>query len=62
MKAETQKLDCVFMFHSIVLSKDQYYSDLWSWDAEKFDELCKWLKREQSDKKIQVVTTIEMFK
>lgn len=61
MKAEMLNLDCVFMFHSIMTAQDRYYNDLWTWDVKKFEELCRWLKAEQDNNRIQVIKNIEVF-
>ena len=42
--AVKQHSDCVLMFHSILKRNQPYYDDTWTWDYEKFDNLCRWLK------------------
>lgn len=44
-RAIAKESDIVLMFHSILDSGQPYYVDTWTWDKEKFDELCGWLER-----------------
>lgn len=36
--------DCVLMLHSIVAPDSVYYGDTWSWDVNRFEQLCGYLK------------------
>ena len=38
----------------------EYYDDIWSWDADSFDELCRWLDLERKKHALDIVKTIEL--
>lgn len=45
LEAVKSRKNCILMFHSIVKSGEPFYKDAWSWDYEKFLELCVLLKK-----------------
>lgn len=59
-KSKSQETDCILMFHSILSNGMEYYDDIWSWDADSFDELCRWLDLERKKHALDIVKTIEL--
>lgn len=59
-RSKARETDCILMFHSILAKGMEYYDDLWSWDADSFDGLCKWLDLERKKQTIDVVKTIDL--
>lgn len=55
------KRDVILMFHSIVPRDDIYASDMWSWEAGKFDKLCHWLKEEADAGHFDVLRTMDLI-
>ena len=53
--------DCILMFHSIVNKESKYANDMWSWSSVKFAALCKWLKQEEIQGRLDVKRTIDLF-
>lgn len=58
-KCQSSGNDCVFMFHSILKPDEEYYSDMWSWDFNKFEELCDYLSKLEKEGKIKVEKLID---
>lgn len=61
-KAIREKKSIIFMFHSICRPKDKFYNDLWSWDFNKFTNLCDYLLELEKDNKIKLCRTEELIK
>lgn len=59
--AEKKHLDCIFMLHSILKPGEMYYDDMFSWDYDKFKQLCNYLTEQREKGKIEVVKTIDLF-
>lgn len=59
-KSKVKGKDCILMFHSILSRGSQFYDDLWSWDADSFDKLCRWLDLERNKQAFDVVNTIDL--
>ena len=58
-KCQSSGNDCVFMFHSILKPEEEYYSDMWTWDYNKFEELCDYLCDIEDKGKIKVEKLID---
>lgn len=58
--AEKHSLACTLMFHSIV--DDGCEHDNWDFAKSKFEGLCSFLSNEQSNGKLRVCTTMNLFK
>lgn len=52
---------CILMFHSILNRGEPYYEDLFSWDYESFEALCKYLKAEEVNGKLILCKTADLF-
>ena len=53
----------ILMFHSIQPKENCYYNkDVWVWDEEKFDLLCKYLSQLKQSDKIEVKKIIDVVK
>lgn len=61
-KTIKHKKDCILMFHSIVKPDEEYYDSMWSWDYNKFIQLCDYLVDLQNKNQIEVIKTKEAFK
>ena len=53
---------CVFMIHSVLRPRDENYGTRYTYDAEKFEELCKYLREMVDAGKIEVLTNMEIYK
>ena len=53
---------CVFMIHSVLRPGDENYGTRYTYDAEKFEELCKYLREMVDAGKIEVLTNMEIYK
>lgn len=52
----------IFMFHSICKPEDKFYNDLWSWDYNKFINLCNYLLKLEREEKIEICKMEELVK
>lgn len=59
-KAIKKDKSFILMFHSILKPSEDYYDELWSWDYNKFLELCQKLKEYEKNNKISLCKTIEL--
>ena len=60
-KAISKKQDVVLMFHSILKKGEEFYDSMWTWDYEKFVQLCDYLVKLRSQQKIEISTTMDTF-
>lgn len=60
-KAIAKEKDVVLMFHSILKQGEEFYDSMWTWDYNKFVELCDYLVQLRNEKKIDVSTTMDAF-
>ena len=61
-EAKNNKNDCILMFHSIIRPGEEYYNDTWSWDYDKFSELCKYLIKHRDLGELDIVKEIDLVK
>ena len=59
--AERKDKDCNLMLHRIQGITESEANDLWCWDVNKFEKLCKWLYEEKQLNNLEVVNTIDML-
>lgn len=60
-KAVKEKKLCILMFHSIVKHTDEFASDPWSWNYDKFEGLCQYLHELTLSDKAKVQTCRDAF-
>lgn len=60
-KAIQEEKSIILMFHSICKPKDKFYNDLWSWDYDKFNNLCEYLLRLKKEGKIEICKTKDLI-
>lgn len=53
---------CVLMFHSIQPKGTKFYSDNWTYDFKKFEQLCRKIAELRDEEKIEVKTTSQAYK
>lgn len=58
-RCQSSGKDCVFMFHSILKPDEDFYSDMWTWDFNKFEKLCDYLCVLENEGKIKVEKLID---
>lgn len=56
------KQSLILMFHSICKPGEPYYDHMWSWDYNRFTELCKKLQMLAYEEKIVLRKTAELLK
>ena len=59
--AEREQRDCVLMLHSILKDGEANYNSMWTWDYDRFAELCDFLAEERTANRIDIVTLRELF-
>lgn len=47
--------DCILMLHSIVDTDSAYYNDTWSWDVNRFRQLCGFLHELKENNVVNIV-------
>lgn len=58
--AVMNKKDCILMFHSILGKEAPFYNNTWSWDKNKFIQLCAWLSKEKTMGILSVEKTMDL--
>lgn len=52
---------CVLMFHSIQPLNSDFYDDNWTYDQQKFENLCQELVKLRDEGRIEVKTTVQAY-
>lgn len=60
-QVEREDAVCIFMLHSILKPKEDYYNDLFSWDYDKFGSLCAFLSDEAKMNRLDIIKTVDIF-
>lgn len=60
-EAEKEQKDCILMFHSIIPREEPFYDNMWSWDRDNFEDLCRWLQNERNDGMLKVTTMMHLL-
>ena len=60
--AERKKLLCTFMFHSILKDIDKEHGDIWCYDYSKFYQFISWLKIEEKNNRLDILTTADALR